>query len=269
MSEAPPEAPVPQPTAEPRSRRALVTLWARRAEDGISTAALLLLAVLPVLEMLLRGLFKIGIPGSVVYVQHLTLYVGFLGALIAAREGKHLNLGTVVDKLPPRGKAVAQALAAIVSVAVAAALAHASWEFVKAEMEAPVKLAGWLPVWVAELILPVSFAGIALRFAWNAGGWIARGVALLGVLAAWVVGFPLAPHAPSLLWPLVGVVLLAVVFGAPLFVGMGGAALLLWLADDVPVAAIPVETYRLVTSPSIAMVPLFTVVGFLLAEGKS
>ncbi|HYE98569.1 MAG TPA: TRAP transporter large permease subunit, partial [Planctomycetota bacterium] len=36
-----------------------------------------------------------------------------------------------------------------------------------------------------------------------------------------------------------------------------------------PVAAIPVETYRLVTSPSIAMVPLFTVVGFLLAEGKS
>lgn len=250
-------------------RWAVAALWGRRIEDAVASAALLLLAILPVLEMLLRGLFKAGIPGSTAYVQHLTLYAGFLGALIAAREGKHLTLSTLVDRLPPRGKAVARAGTSLVSTAVAASLAHASWEFVKAEMEAPARLGGWLPIWVAELILPVAFAGMALRFVWNAGGWTARGVALLGLPAAWLIGFPMSAHAPAMLWPLMGGVLTAVVFGAPLFTGMGGAALLLWHAAEVEVAAIPVETYRLVTNPSIAMVPLFTLVGFLLAEGKS
>jgi tripartite ATP-independent transporter DctM subunit len=46
-------------------------------------------------------------------------------------------------------------------------------------------------------------------------------------------------------------------------------ALLLFFAEGVPVAAISVETYRVVASPSIATIPLFTLAGYLLAQGGS
>jgi tripartite ATP-independent transporter DctM subunit len=44
---------------------------------------------------------------------------------------------------------------------------------------------------------------------------------------------------------------------------------MLLFADGIPIAAIPVETYRIVVSPSIPAIPLFTLTGYLLAEGGS
>ena len=64
---------------------ALAALW-RRAEDGLVSVMLLAMGLLPVLEIGLRTLFAVGIPGNAVYVSNLTLWVGFLGAMIAARE---------------------------------------------------------------------------------------------------------------------------------------------------------------------------------------
>ena len=50
---------------------------------------------------------------------------------------------------------------------------------------------------------------------------------------------------------------------------IGGAALVLFIGEDVPVAAVPVETYRIVVKPAIPAIPLFTLTGYLLAEGKA
>jgi tripartite ATP-independent transporter DctM subunit len=244
----------------------LGALWGR-LELWAAGLALLLMGVLPVLEILCRLLFRRGVPGSTAFVQHLTLWVGFLGAMITSREKKHLNLVTGIHLLPKRLQKIIGVAADTVSAGVSAALAWASWQFVRSEMEAPTTLADWLPVWVAELILPLSFAVITLRFVLQAGGWREGLVVLLGVPAAWVVGFPLAPHAAGLVWPGIGVLLGAALLGAPIFVVMGGSALLLFFADGTSAAAIPVETYRLVVSPSIPTVPLFTLTGFILAEG--
>ena len=52
------------------------------------------MAVLPIAEIALRGTLESGIPGSSAFVQHLTLVVTFLGAALAAREGKLLALAT-------------------------------------------------------------------------------------------------------------------------------------------------------------------------------
>jgi tripartite ATP-independent transporter DctM subunit len=242
----------------------------RRIEDGLTAAALLLMALLPIGEFLLRLLFKTGIPDSAVYVQNLTLWVGFLGAMVAARERQHLNLSVAVDRFPERGRHVAQTATAAISAGVSASLAWASWDFVMAERrESPVRIGGWLPQWGIELILPVAFAVMALRFAMQPEGRLRRGLAFMGVPAAAAVGFLLAPVAGKILWP--GILLLAgsALLGAPLFVVMGGTALLLFFAEGSPAASIPVEIYRLVVSPSLPSVPLFTLAGFILAEGKA
>ena len=239
---------------------------ARRAEDGLTVAVLLMMGVLPVLELVLRTFFQTGIPGTSGYVQNLTLWVGFLGAMIASREGRHLNLSTGMV-LPRRLQAIATTSAATVSTTVAAGLFWASLQFVRAEMESPATIAGWLPIWTVEAILPVSFAIITMRFVARAGGWRARAIAFLGIPAAATIGFLLEPYASHLVWPAIAGLVVAAILGTPIFVVLGGAALLLFFAEGVVVAAIPVETYRIVVSPSIPMIPLFTLTGYLLAEG--
>jgi tripartite ATP-independent transporter DctM subunit len=55
----------------------------------------------------------------------------------------------------------------------------------------------------------------------------------------------------------------------PIFTAIGGMALLLFWADGTPISAVPGEAYRLSTSAALPAIPLFTLGGYLLAEGGS
>jgi C4-dicarboxylate transporter, DctM subunit len=63
------------------------------------------------------------------------------------------------------------------------------------------------------------------------------------------------------------VILAGAVLGLPIFATLGGIALLLFWNAGLPVASVPVETYRLVASPVLPSLPLFTLAGYLLVEG--
>jgi tripartite ATP-independent transporter DctM subunit len=60
---------------------------------------------------------------------------------------------------------------------------------------------------------------------------------------------------------------IATALGAPVFTTLGGAALLLFRQADVPIAAVPVETYRMTRQAMLPTIPLFTLAGYFLAEG--
>src|SRR5439155_5482063 len=81
-----PDAPGAKPGGTALERWALVAI------------ALAIIA-LPAAEAIVRRLTGSGVPGSMVYTQHLTLWIGFLGALLATATGHHLALSTV-DFLP-------------------------------------------------------------------------------------------------------------------------------------------------------------------------
>ena len=248
---------------------ARISAWAMRGEDWLTATALLAMGILPVLELALRTFFDTGIPGSSGYVQHLTLWVGFLGAMIASREHSHLTLSGSVAFLPRHLQRTGTVFAATVSTAVASGLFWASLQFVRAEVASPSHIAGFLPIWAVELILPIGFAVVALRFIAQAGDWRARRLALLGIPAAISAGLMLPLYGSTLLWPAIASLLLAAVLGAPVFVALGGVALLFFVAEGVNVASIPVETYRIIVSPSIPTIPLFTLAGYILAEGRA
>ena len=61
---------------------------------SLATLALGGIMLLPLAEIALRKFFGTGIPGAGPFAQNLTLWVGLLGAAIAAREGKLLTLAT-------------------------------------------------------------------------------------------------------------------------------------------------------------------------------
>jgi tripartite ATP-independent transporter DctM subunit len=234
------------------------------------------MVLLPLAEIIARPL-RLSVPGAGPFTQHLTLWVAFLGAALAAREGRLLSLAT--GEFVPEGawRRAAKLFAAAVAAAVSALLFWACLELVVSEREAGTEVAAGLPAWVAQLALPVGFALIAWRLVWRASahrwGRVLAGLGLaLGFLAGWRFfnlsrAFELMPESLGPAWPWLLLVVLATLAGGPIFAAIGGAAVLLLLAEGVPAAAVPAETYRLVVSPTLPAIPLFTLAGFLLAEG--
>jgi C4-dicarboxylate transporter, DctM subunit len=76
-------------------------------------------------------------------------------------------------------------------------------------------------------------------------------------------------HNPSetFIYICFGILIVAVVLGMPVFLVLGGAALIFLWNSDTPIDSIPAETYRMVINPTIPMIPLFTLTGYFLAEG--
>ena len=239
----------------------------RWGENSVAGLTLLLMAGLPVAEIALRVFFNTGIPASSAYVQNLTLWVGFTGAVLAARDDGHLTFLLGRDLFPQGTHHYFVALIAMVSTAVAASLSWAALDFVRADIQSPVVIAGWLPNWAVEAILPASFAVMAVRFAMKPETVLARLFAFLGIPLAAAFGYLLPASTPEFLWAGLVVLFLAAVLGTPIFVILGGVTLLLFRMEGTTAAAIPVETYRLVVSPSIPAIPLFTLAGYVLAEG--
>jgi C4-dicarboxylate transporter DctM subunit len=239
-------------------------------EDAVAATALAAMVVLPVLEIALRRATGIGIPGAGPIVQHLVLWVGFLGGAIAAREGRLLALATggfVPEGAPRRAAAI---FTAAVASGAAIVLAAGAVELIRSERETGSILGAGVPTWVAQLVLPVGFALIAVRLVWRSSArWSGRLLASTGIL----VGLLLARN-PSLLsgvpaWPGVAIVIVAGALGAPIFAILGGAAVLLFMSDGITPAAILIETYSLSVSPTLPAIPLFTLAGFILAEGQA
>jgi tripartite ATP-independent transporter DctM subunit len=262
-------APPPAGT-EPSAPEATGVLgFLHRVEDAVPVLALAVMVALPLGEIVARK-FGTGIPGAAPITQHLTLWVALLGAAIAARYGKLLALATggVIPEGWPRE--AASAIAGGVGAAVSALLARASVEMALVERQAGTTVAIGIPTWIGQLALPVGFGLIALRLVWHASNrWWARGVAAAGLAVGLWLG-----QRPELLdgkpaWPGIALLLVATILGSPIFAVLGGLAVILFMAEGVPIAAVPVETYRLAVSPLLAAVPLFTLAGFLLSEGRS
>lgn len=237
----------------------------RRAENSLLILTISGAALLPLVEALLRSLLGIGIPGALGYLNHLTLWVGFIGVIIAARDHQHLGLATAALVERFELGAGARAFVDMVSVATAAGLCFASVIFVRSEISSFERIGGWVPIWTVQTILPISFAFTAIHFlAPLQRGF--RGTVMIVAGAAAIVA--VAAGLAGTMW-LVGLVVIAVatLLGAPIFVAVGGAALLLFMADAQPIAAVPVAAYRIATSPLIPTIPLFTLAGYILAEG--
>jgi len=63
--------------------------------------------------------------------------------------------------------------------------------------------------------------------------------------------------------------ILCAICGAPLFIVIGGLALVLFTAAGIDPQAVIIEMYRLASAPTLIAIPLFTFAGYILSESKS
>ncbi|MFP4114477.1 MAG: TRAP transporter large permease subunit [Spirochaetales bacterium] len=264
----------------------------RRVESLAASGSLLVLALLPIAEMLVRLVGFGGIPGYSGYAFHLVLFTAFLGGMVTAREGRHLAIKIAVEAMPARARSVAETASAFLSTMLGIAFFWSSLSFVAVGFE-PGARVGFLPVQFFAAVMPVGFLVMTGRFLLRTPATVsARLVAIVGLVGGTFIGFSAiadivywyAPTIPPLVdavvdvWyrvmPLVAIpsiiALIAGAFlGVPLFVVLGGAALLLFARVGGALAVVANEGYVMLTGNTIPAIPIFTLVGFLLSESKA
>jgi C4-dicarboxylate transporter, DctM subunit len=272
------------------SSQGLIGKWWHRLVNAVVIAALAIMVCFPLVEIVTRLGNRIsqyladkhylsepfnwlGISGSSGFVQYGTLLVGLIGAAIAAREDRLLSLstGTLLPKGWPR--TVARIISATVGGVVAVLLCMTSLRFVQEEKAAGEFLAYGIPVWLLVTLMPVGFGLIALSVLhhsapkWNLR-WIAP-VAAAGILAFCLLTKVDPDHAKN--WQIPAFILLgfATFLGAPIFVILGGATLILFWPDPDSFSSIAVSHHGLVTQELVPGIPLFTLAGYFLAESKA
>lgn len=265
--------PLPEiPHAEPANLPGWLK-FIRRSENSLVVWALAVMAILPVLEVVLRTFFKTGLPASATIVQHLVLAVGMLGGAIAARENRLLALSVATHWFKGGWLTFARVFSFGFSAAITALLTVASWQFVLQQKSLGKAFAYGLQTWVVQLLIVIGFALVALRLVWHASDkWRWRIVTLLwaviivgGAVLAQREGAAITPE--KLRWPGMVLLFVAVALGAPVFTALGGTALImLWSAGE-PISPVPLKHYQLTVNATLPSLPLFTLAGYFLAEG--
>jgi tripartite ATP-independent transporter DctM subunit len=240
-----------------------------RLEDGVCVVVFGVMGVLPLVEVVAREGFGMGLAGSIPIVQHMTLTISFLGAALAARTGRLLALSTGAF-LPARWRSVAETMQAFVSVAVTTLLAFASAQLVGIDRTYG-DIAAWgIPIWIFTAVMPIGFVLIAVRLALCASSTrIGAMIAALGCVVPLVFLLGLGPDNTALVSVLGVIIIAATLLGMPIYAALGGAALLLFWQEGTPISAVPGEAYRMSTSPMLPAIPLFTLAGYVLAAGGS
>lgn len=135
------------------------------AENAMLIAMLALMVSLAAMQIFLRNFMNISIFGADQLLRLLVLWVAFLGAVAASREGKHIHVDAIARWLPGRVRAGVAGLTDLFTVGVCMVLAWQSLRFMQIARDSGEMAFGTLPVWIAEIILPLAFTLIALRYA--------------------------------------------------------------------------------------------------------
>ncbi len=136
-----------------------------RVEGGLLAGLLLAMLFFGFLQVVLRNFFQTGIFGADLLLRQGLLWLGLLGASLAARgAGRHIEIDILSRAVPPRWAIRTRRVADAFAAFICALLARASFLFVAEEWAAGSLIAGYFPAWIFQSILPAGFALMAIRF---------------------------------------------------------------------------------------------------------
>jgi len=161
----------PNPAAEQRPIISNgVDRWERvdeaieRVEQTLIITFLGFMILLAFLQIFLRNFFATGLDWGDQLLRNLVLWIGFIGATLATREGKHINIDVVSRWLPSLGKNVVTLFIHLFSFFICCLLTYAALKFIKNEVQMENRTFLNIPSWIPEMILPMTFGLMTFRF---------------------------------------------------------------------------------------------------------
>jgi C4-dicarboxylate transporter DctQ subunit len=148
----------------------MMSYWERvdavidRIEQILVSILLSVMILVAFFQIVLRNLFSTGLTWGDPLVRNLVLWVGFIGAAIATREGKHISIDVVSQWVPFRRKVFLAVTIDVSSFIICGLLTFAAVKFIRNEaLMGSVTFLG-IRAWVPELILPITFGLMTLRY---------------------------------------------------------------------------------------------------------
>ena len=133
-------------------------------EISILVLMLSIMVLLAFLQVVLRNIFSTGFLWADTFLRYLVVWVGFLGASIAAKEEKHINIDALSRFLKPSVKNFASILTNGVAAVVCYYMFTASIQFINIGIPDGTTLFNNIPILYFMIIIPAGFILMALHF---------------------------------------------------------------------------------------------------------
>ena len=133
-------------------------------EDGLLAALLLGMLLLASSQIFLRNLFEIGMVWADPLLRIMVLWLGLLGALAASRDNKHITIDILTRLMPTRARILTHIFTSLFTSVVSGLIAYHSARFVILEYDTGNVAVAGLPAWFFEIIIPIAFALISVRY---------------------------------------------------------------------------------------------------------
>lgn len=140
-----------------------INTFIAKIESWILVAIVLLMVTMSFAQVVLR-FFSIGILWGDIFLRHLVLWVGFIGASLATREEKHINIDVLSRFMKGKSKLFTRGIVYLFAVYISWLLADAAWEFVMEEKEYETILYDQVAAWPFQIIIPIGFWIMSIRF---------------------------------------------------------------------------------------------------------
>ena len=153
-----------------QSTNSLLHRFKRFAETTENTLLVLLLTAMILLaatQILLRNLWDTGLVWADPSLRVAVLWITLFGAMAASRDDNHIRIDLLTRFLPPGAKRYTQLTTDLFSTLVCGLLAWHGGRFVYFEWQDGGLLFAGVPAWACELIIPLGFGIMALRFFCN------------------------------------------------------------------------------------------------------
>ena len=135
-----------------------------KIETVLLIVCLITMILLAFLQVILRNFFSTSILWGDTLLRHLVLWVAFLGAALATKEGKHINIDVLSRSLSPTLKKISGILTNFFAGIVCFFLMKAAITFISYEKESGSVLFAGIPTWIFQIIIVIGFSLMMFRF---------------------------------------------------------------------------------------------------------
>lgn len=143
-----------------------------RFEDTLLVLLLIGMIVLASGQIVLRNFFESGYIWIDPLLRLLVLWVGLIGATVASRDNRHIRIDLLSRFLPKNTHLIIQFFVGLFTAFICAVIAWHGARWVLTDYQEQLSSFHDLPAWILELIIPLAFGLIALRYLIHSMIWL-------------------------------------------------------------------------------------------------
>lgn len=137
-------------------------------EVGVLSLIVISMVFLAAAQVAFRNLAHAGILWIDPLLRYLTLWITFLGAAVATREGRHIQMDVLGQVLPPALKRLSHRITHFAAAITCMVLVEAAYRYLIAEYQGGEREFLQIPTWILLAIIPLAFGIMAYRFLFRA-----------------------------------------------------------------------------------------------------